>query len=269
MQSLIGRRSVFFAAVAAAVAAGAGSSHAGLDAPAASRLAALRQAPDSAGVRIYGGVVHAKDARGSDPLFSYERRVGEKADGNSSSAHITRDPQGRVIIAEQAEFAPGYALQRFDAIHQQLGYSGSVVLSNGGRHLVYELDEHGKRTTATEDVGAPVVAGPTLHGFILHHWDALAPGQALGVRMIVMAKKTTYGFDIRRLPARDGHTTFTVTPSSWLVRLAVAPLTVTFDATTRNVVRYEGQVPPMRQEAGRLKTLVARVDYAMAVPVYR
>jgi hypothetical protein len=44
---------------------------------------------------------------------------------------------------------------------------------------------------------------------------------------------------------------------------------VTFDDTTRNVVRYEGRVPPMRQLEDRLTTLDARVDYRMAIAVYR
>ena len=53
------------------------------------------------------------------------------------------------------------------------------------------------------------------------------------------------------------------------MRLIVAPLTLTFDTTTRNVVRYEGRVPPMQAQAGKLKALDARVDCVMNLPVYR
>jgi hypothetical protein len=212
--------------------------------------------------------VFAQSAPGSAPLFSYERRVASTATG-LASVHITSDPNGDVIIAEQAQFTPAYALQRFDATNKQLGYSGSVELSRGGRHLDYRLNQNGKLTTASEDVADPVVAGPQLHGFILQHWDALAQGNSIPVRMIVMAKKTTYGFDIRRDAQADGRTSFAITPSSWLVRLLVAPLSVTFDAATKNVVRYEGRVPPMQPVAGKLKELDARVDYVMHVPAYR
>jgi hypothetical protein len=61
---------------------------------------------------------------------------------------------------------------------------------------------------------------------------------------------------------------FSVTPSRWLVRLAIAPLAVTFDSATRSVVRYEGRVPPMRDDGGRLRTLDARVEYVMAAAAY-
>jgi hypothetical protein len=49
----------------------------------------------------------------------------------------------------------------------------------------------------------------------------------------------------------------------------VAPLIVTFDSTTKNVVRYEGRVPPMQGQGGKLRELDARVDYTMSAPVYR
>ena len=194
------------------------------------------------------------------------------AEGQVAAAHITHTPDGEVIVAEVAQYAAGYALQRFDATNKQLGHSGSVVLSNGGRHLEFRLLDNGKLSTASEDVDAPVVSGPSVHGFILHHWDLLARGETMPVRMIVLAQKQTYAFNIRRVEGNAveaGSTSFSITPSSWLVRLALKPLSVTFDNTTRNVVRYEGRVPPMRQLDSGLKTLDARVDYTMAMAAYR
>ena len=51
--------------------------------------------------------------------------------------------------------------------------------------------------------------------------------------------------------------------------MLVAPLTVSFDTTSRNVIRYEGRVPPLQPVAGKLQPLDARVDYTMAVAAYR
>jgi len=89
------------------------------------------------------------------------------------------------------------------------------------------------------------------------------------VRMIVMTKRETYGFEIRRQSQANGRTSFSITPSSLIVRMLVAPLTVTFDSATRNVVRYEGRVPPMQLVNGKLEALDARVEYTMNVAVYR
>lgn len=239
-----------------------------LDEAAAQRLERLARAPETAGTLIYRGQVVARDEPGASPLFSYERRVDERAGGLVSS-HITTDPQGEVIIAEQARMAPGYALRRFDAVNRQQGYSGSVVVSREGRRLDFTLVRDGLTRTASEVVRDPVVSGPSLHGFILQHWHRLAAGEKLRVRMIVLSRLETYGFDIRRRHEAGGATTFSIIPSSLLVRLAVAPLAVTFDSTTRQVLRYEGRVPPMKTAGGRLVDLDARVDYTMHAPGYR
>lgn len=258
--------------LSAAITMAAGAMPPSLDLSGQARLDAYRQAPASAGALVYRGTVFPQERTVAAPLFIYERRVAPMAEGQVAAAHITHAPDGEVIIAEVARYAAGYALQRFDATNKQLGHSGSVVLSNGGRHLEFRLLDNGKLSTASEDVDAPVVSGPSVHGFILHHWDLLARAEPLPVRMIVLAQKQTYAFDIRRVASNAGEagsTSFSITPSSWFVRLALKPLSVTFDNTTRNVVRYEGRVPPMRQFEAGLKTLDARVDYTMAMAAYR
>lgn len=254
-------------ATAAVLSMAAPSSRAQLDPVAVARLADLSRSPESAGALIYRGAVFKQGATGPTPLFTYERRVGIGRHG-LTPAHITRNRQGDVIIVEQARLGADYSIQRFDAHNLQLGYSGSVSVSADGRRLDYWLNDNGVVSTASEDIGDPVVAGPSLHGFILSRWSELVQGRTVQVRMIVMNRKQTYGFDIRRLVERDGRTSFTVTPSSLLLRLAMRPLIVSFDSATRHVVRYEGRVPPMQELNGSLHALDATVDYTMSVPDY-
>ena len=256
-------------AAAAVFTAGAGASRAALDNAAAEHLRSLDGAPDSAGTLIYRGTVFAQRDPAAGPLYTYERRLAGDAQALVAS-HLTRDPQGRLIIAEQAQFTPSYELRRFDVANAQGGFAGSAELVDGGRRLAYRLVENGRVSTAFEDVTGPLVSGPSLHGFVLRHWEELSAGKSLAVRMIVMTKKTTYGFIVRRVAAReDGLATFSITPDSLLVRLIVAPLTVSFDSANRHVVRYEGRVPPQREVGGRLEDLDARVDYSMLAATYR
>lgn len=254
--------------VAAALLVAASTLLAQPDAAGKARLDTLRQTPEVAGEAIYQGAVFAQTPGIGKPLFNYERRVGTHVGGLSAS-HITRDAVGSVIIVEEARFTPAYAVQRFEASNLQAGFSGSVEVSKEGTHLEYSLSQNGKLTKAAEDVSDPVVTGPTLHGFVLQHWDALASGQPIAVRMIVLAEKTTYGFVVRKHAAADGVTAFSITPASALVRMFIAPMKVSFDTTSRALVRYEGRVPPMQAEGGKLKSLDARVEYTMHVPVYR
>lgn len=240
-------------------------SHAELDATAAARLAALRQSPESAGALVYRGETFAQDSSAAGPLFRYERRVSSM-EGGLTASHLTRDAHGELVIVESAQTTTDHELQRFEVVNRQAhagysGYSGAVTVSEQGQHLAYLLVENGKTSTASERVAAPVVTGPSLYGFIVKRWDELMAGNAVQVRMLVLKEKTTYGFDIRLDAQTDRHTSFKLTPSSFLIRLAVAPLRVVYDSTTRNVVRYEGRVPPMVLVGDTLRDLDARVEY--------
>ena len=239
-----------------------------LDPQTQNRLDMLRQRPEIAGEPVYRGAVFAPQDSALAELFHYERRVGKTADGLSAS-HITHDPSGEVIIEETVRVSPRYELQRLDVANRQAGFSGTAVVSPDGRRLDFHLNQGGQIRSSQEDVTDPVLAGPSLHGFILEHWKLLSDGGKLAVRMVVMAKMQTYGFEIRQVTAPEPLVRFSVTPSSLLVRLLVAPLTVTFDATDRHLVRYEGRVPPLREMDGKLQDFDARVEYTMLVPRYR
>jgi len=232
------------------------------------KLETLRLAPETAGARVYRGTVFALGSTGGPALFTYERRVAVGAEG-LSAAHITRDPAAKIIIAEEARFTPTYALQRFEATNLQQGFSGAVEVSQGGRQLAYRLNMNGLISTATEAVSDPVVSGPTVHGFVLQHWDELLGGKTLPVRMLVLAEKTSYGFEIRHQSNAGGLSSFSISPSSMFVRMAIAPMKVSFVTASKALVSYEGRVPPMRVDGLNLKTLDARVDYVMDLATYR
>ncbi len=242
--------------------------HAELDADSARKLAAFHRTSAIAGELIYRGHVAALNRPTAGPLYSYERRA-EKNEHGSLAAHITRDLQGDVVIVEATQSSPTYDLQRFDAINKQLGYSGSVVVSANGRRLDYHLNDNGKISTASEDISDPAVSGPQMFGLILKNWPLLKTGKALPVRMVVLKDKTTYGFDVRLDKEVNGQATFTVIPSSFFIRMAIAPMRVVFDVPSSTVVSYEGRVPPMESASGKLKDLDARVEYQSIAPTYR
>lgn len=255
-------------ALAALLMSASGLSHAQLDAAGNAQLAQQRQSPGSAGILIYRGTTFSLKAPTAEPLFRYERRVGTTPHGLSAS-HATSDPKGELLIVEKAEYNPGYELQRFEVANNQGGFSGSVLVSADGHQLQYNLNDNGKISTSKEDVSEPVVTGPSMFGFILKNWDSLKAGNTIPVRMVVLREKTTYGFDVRFEQEANGRTSFSIVPSSFIVRLAIAPLRVVFDSTSRNARRFEGRVPPMESVAGKFRDLDARVDYTMVASSYR
>jgi hypothetical protein len=232
------------------------------------KLETLQASPEAAGTLVYRGKTFAQRTPTGAPLFSYERRVLTAPTGLIAS-HITSDPSGQVVMVESALVSSDYEIQRFEATNQQSRFAGSVQISNGGRHLVYELSDNGKRSTVVEDVSDPVVCGPSLFGFIRKNWDPLMLGKTLPVRMLVLKDKTTYGFDLKFEKLANGHASFSFTPSNFLIRAAIAPLRVVFDASTKTAVQYEGRVPPMESVSGKLKDLDARVEYLPVAATYR
>lgn len=220
----------------------------------------------SAATTIYEGRVYAPGQ--SEPRYTYERRVAAEGDGLAAS-HLTRDAAGTLLIDETAHVAADYTLRRFEADNRQQDFRGSATLSADAQRLDFDVVRRGKQVRTTETVRHSVVSGPSLHGFMLQHWERLVAGETLDVRMIVLAKATTYGFRIRLHASDAGRTAFSVTPTNWLVRFAVAPLTVSFDPVTRHVLSYDGRVPPLLVEGGRAREFDARVDYTMKTSAYR
>ena len=254
--------------VAALLTLSANPLYAALDSSSQIRMQVLQDTPAAAGELIYQGDTYAQDGSADQPMFRYQRRVASNAAGLTAT-HLTRNPAGELMVIEVAEVGPDYALQRFETLNQQSDFSGSVEVSADGRQLHYRLLEQGVASSADEEIDVPVITGPSMHGFILQHWDQLTAGSSLPVRFVVLQEKQTYGFDIRFEREAQGQTVFSVTPSHFLIRLAIEPLQVTFDSTTKTVVRYEGRVPPKQEVDGELEDLDARVEYTAITPSYR
>jgi hypothetical protein len=213
---------------------------------------ALAQATTE-GELVYRGAVHPTE-------LVYERRVQRSGDDWISS-HVTMRNNGEPILLQRAVHSPAYALRRLDAIQGQTGDVGRVIVDGDRVEL---STRSGRRRVEHTDL--PVVVGPTLFGFVLQHLDALLAGEAIAIRFAAVERARTYGFTLRRIASDDGVTKIELRADSWVVRTSIAPMTITFDAATRRVVRYEGRVPPLRDDG---RPLDARVEYDFVASSYR
>jgi hypothetical protein len=150
------------------------------------------------------------------------------------STHLTYAPSGTVVVIQSAAHTSAYDLVRADLIHGQTGVSGSMTrLSN---RLTFTLNESGRVSTASENVSDPVVAGPTVFGYILAHWDELTGGAVLPIRFAVIERGETLGFTLDKVDSTPGVTTIRMKPSSLVIWLAVPPTYFQFDANTRKIL---------------------------------
>ncbi len=217
------------------------------------------------GELIYVGRVFELDAPATRPTYVYERRVDDRG-AELVSTHVTRTPEGTIQLAESATHAPDYALTEYTLHANQLGQSGSVRVKDG--EVFFALREEGRERTAVERVDAPVVVGPTLVGFVVRSLPALGRGERVDVRLAVLDRLETIGFELRASEGSEGLTEVTMVPSSFLFRLVLDPITFTFDTATRNLVRLEGRVPPKIRAGARWADLDARVEYELVAGRY-
>lgn len=224
------------------------------------------EAATHGGEPIYFGSVYPLGEEAASPTYVYERRVAEQG-GSLVSTHITREPSGAVAMAESATHDARYALTDYVLHGDQRGRSGTIHVEDG--RVVYRLTEDGETRTAVEEQDGTVVVGPTLVGFIATHLDALRAGETFVVRLAILDRMETIGFELANEPAAPRETRIRMTPTSFFIGLAVDPIHYTFETSTKKLVRLEGRVPPKRRVGDRLDDFDARVEYAFVAPAYR
>jgi len=234
-----------------------------LAAHASPAAAAHDEAPDET---VYFGTVFPLRTAAGEPTFVYERRVGER-DGALVSTHITREPSGATAIRESATHSADYALLEYTLHENQLGQTGTIRVERD--QVSWEGLEGAKRRTRVERAGSPVVVGPTLVGYIVRHLEALRASEVLGVRLAVLDRLETIGFELRAIEDQPGQTRIRMKPSSFLVALVVDPLYFTFETATGKLVRLEGRVPPKISAGGKWRDFDVRVEYRFVADAYR
>ena len=225
------------------------------------------QAVQALGELIYRGEVFDMGAPDEAAQFRYERWV--RVEGQTMvSTHLTYDAKGREVVSHRAEHTPDYRLARFDLVHSQVGTSGRVEVAKDGKILFTVKDKKSERSRS-ERGREPVVVGPTLFGFTLAHLDELLAGESVAIRFAVVERARSYRCVLRGEMRDDGTIAVTMTASNPIVRWSMGPTAMFFDMTSRQIVRYQGPVPPQIKRNGSWKDLKARVDYEFVAAKYR
>lgn len=218
------------------------------------------------GQTVYFGTVFPLKTAAPKPSFIYERRVDER-DGAFVSTHITREPSGGIAIAEAATHSADYALSEYTLHGNQLGQTGTIRVEND-RVFFHFVDGASDSSHVEHQTGA-VVVGPTLVGYIVRHLGALQAGDVIGVRLAVLDRLETIGFDLQAASAQPGQTQVKMTASSFVISLIVDPLFFTFETATGKLVRLEGRVPPKVRDGASWQDFDARVEYQFVADAYR
>ncbi|MEQ1566633.1 MAG: hypothetical protein ABMA64_13410 [Myxococcota bacterium] len=227
--------------------------------------AELRSAGSSTAGLVYEGAVARRDTEGPT-LFRYERRVEDRVDDQRSS-HLTRTADGAPVVLQQAVHTPLYELVSFREVNQQTGLVGQVDVGPDGTATFRTLVD-GRSRLRVEPPGEPLLAGPTLFGFVLQRWDSLLAGRSLRFRFLVAERRRSFRFELKRVEGPPGTICFEMSPIDPFLALAVPRAELVFDED-RNLLRYSGAVPPREENGDHLKRLDATVTYERATERFR
>ncbi len=216
---------------------------------------------------VYVGRVFPLHGTSAQPTYVYQRRV-EEQQGRLVSTHVTRDLGGAIQLAESASHSSDYVLSEYTLYANQLGQSGGIRVQD--HQATFRITDGNKNERVhVERLTGDVVVGPTLVGYIFRRLDGLTRGEIAKVRLAVLDRMETIGFDLAAVPAPAGQTRIQMTPSSFLIRLAVDPVLFTFETSTRKLVRLEGRVPTKVRAGDRWNDFDARVEYDFVAASYR
>lgn len=245
---------------------GVGNAPAPLADPVRAELAALARDPALAGTAIYTGHVTPIGAKDSTLRYRYERRV--RGTGAAwVSSHVTFDPSGTVVVLQRARHDAGYGLAQAEMVQAQ-NASVSAVKVTGGQ-AVFTLERDGRTRTRTERVREPLVAGPTIFGWIVAHWDELAQGRTLPIRFAVLERSESIAFRLERVASAPGRTVVRMAATDPVLRWFVAPTSFEFETATRHILGYVGRVPTLERTSRGWRPMDARVRYTFTAAAFR
>ena len=232
------------------------------------------QAPDGEALKYeqrtnLTGSIYLQGREGQQPLFKFKRRASR----SGSTLNVVRDftyPDGKSAARERVVYE-GDNLVLFELVELQIGARGSanIHLSPGdpakGRiEFAYATgtgpSDHPK--VRSEPLQANTLINDMVGPFLAAHWDALAQGQKVKCRYIVVPRRETVGFEFVKQSESTWHgkevMIVKMEPASLIIAALVEPLFFTLEkASPHRVLQYVGRTTPKLNVGGKWKDLDA------------
>lgn len=219
----------------------------------------------SYGELINQGTIFPLKGDRAKPLYFFERRVRNEG-AEILSTSYTHDGQKPVLV-ETAIHDANYKVREFTENQFQLGTVGKMTVDGNKVHF-YSVaggkEKHAEETAAS----LPIVAGPTLYGFIMNNWATLMAGKTIPFRYCVIHRMETVGFEFKKVDSGPDQVRIQMKPTSYVISLLVDPIHFTF-STDKSLLFLEGRVPPKIKKGNGWADLDAYEVYKNIAPVFK
>jgi hypothetical protein len=147
--------------------------------------------------------------------------------------------------------------------HMQVNEQGTLEVAGGRVQFTYTAG--GKTKTDSESLPEDLVVSATVIPDLHARWDALLKGDTLKMRLAVLDRLETIGFQLRQTGTGqlNGKPTVEVEmkPSNFVIAALVKPVRMVYERESKRLVDYSGRVLPKKQAGGKWEPLDADGSY--------
>lgn len=155
------------------------------------------------------------------------------------------EPNGAMFAHKKLDFSSSTLTPSFTQVNDRNGESIEVKHEEGDLTTTYQENSAAKEETGSVKLAAGMVVDAGFDGFIKQYWDALSAGKKMDVEYLVPSKQTTFTFRFSQAACVKGTQTgavcFSLSPVSWVVKLAVDPIIVAYQPKSKRLLRFTGR----------------------------
>ncbi|MEO9653596.1 hypothetical protein [Marinomonas sp.] len=176
---------------------------------------------------------------------------------------VYKDPKGQVFATKTIDFSESSITPSFQQTNDRLGEKISVQPLEVGFEVTYQQDRKSPQQQKQLGANSAMVIDAGFDGVIKQRWQALTLGEAVDVDFLAPTELRTFRFRFKQTDCLEdtalGATCFSLSPRSWLVKLAVSPIIVAYNSE-QQLIRFTGR-SNICDESGKYHTADIHYQY--------
>ena len=202
---------------------------------------------------------YAYDVKSKDLLYTEHHQVKTPQDYDI----VYKDPKGAVFATKSIDFSRSRITPSFQQTNELLGEQITVRPLEAGFEVAYQPDGESPQQQEQLAANPAMVIDAGFDGMIKQHWQTLTLGEAVDVDFLAPTELRTFRFRFKQADCLAGSaqdaTCFSLSPRSWLVKLAVAPIIVAYNPE-QQLIRFTGR-SNICDESGKYHTADIHYQY--------
>lgn len=190
------------------------------------------------------GSIYVTPQTQKNAIFRYSRTSsGDGASTKSSTSYFDRTGK---VAAEEFIVLENNKIKTYRFQQHQIADLGEAKVADG--KISFTFTRAGKTISKTEPYDDDIIAPDMIQHHIQTHWDQLANYQTNSIRLLVIERAETIGFEFYKEKSRvlNGKkvTDVIMKPSNFFLSLLVKPARLTFESEgTHKLLEFQGRLP--------------------------